>query len=206
MSRSPEAIEVRLYYDFASSLCYVAHRLLGRMRADLEEIGVRIAWTPIDLARLARWERGAAVPEHRAQNVVRVSRELEVPLRMPPSWLDSRRAMAAAIALDPGPRAATWRDRVFTAIYDEARFDELETAPPSFLGDLDWTLTESEIASGLEELVHRTRAAHEENVTGVPTFMLDRWPFGGIQNEDTLRSIFGRYVSRRRARQEVLSP
>ena len=206
MTPSPKTLEVRLYYDFASSLCYVAHRLLERMQADLEEIGVRIAWTPLDLARLARWERGATVPENRAQNVTRVSRELGVPLRMPPTWLDSRRAMAAALALDPGPRAATWRDRVFTAVYDEARFDELETAPPALLGDLGWTLTEDEIASGLEELEQRTRSAHEENVTGVPTFMLDRWPFGGIQNEDTLRSIFRRYVERRRARPEAVAP
>ena len=203
MTASPQTREVRLYYDFASSLCYVAHRLLERMQGDLEEIGVRITWTPLDLARLARWERGAAVPENRAQNVARVSRELGVPLRMPPTWLDSRRAMAAALVLHPGPRAVTWRDRVFTAIYDEARFDELETAPASLLGDLGWTLTEPEIAAGLEELEQITRSAHEENVTGVPTFMLDHWPFGGIQNEDTLRSIFRRYVERRRARQEV---
>ena len=206
MTASAQTREIRLYYDFASSLCYVAHRLLERMQGDLEEIGVRITWIPLDLARLARWERGATVPENRAQNVARVSRELGVPLRMPPTWLDSRRAMATALVLHPEPRAVTWRDRVFTAIYDEARFDELETAPASLLGDLDWTLDEPEIASGLEELEQITRSAHEENVTGVPTFMLDRWPFGGIQNEDTLRSIFRRYVERRNAHPEATTP
>lgn len=208
MSAALETLEIRLYYDFASSLCYVAHRVLGRMQADLDGLGVRIAWAPLDLARLAGWERGATVSGDRAENVMRVSRELDVPLRMPPTWLDSRRAMAAAIALalDSEPRAATWRERVFTAVYDEGRFEELEAAPQSLLGDLEWTLSKNDIAAGLEELERRTRAAWEENVTGVPTFMLDRWPFGGIQNEDTLRSMLGRFVRRRRARPGALAP
>ena len=36
-----------------------------------------------------------------------------------------------------------------------------------------------------------------EEVTGVPTFMLDRWAFGGIQSPETMRSILERWVSRR---------
>ena len=41
--------------------------------------------------------------------------------------------------------------------------------------------------------------------TGVPTFMLESWPFGGIQNEETMRSILTRFAVKQRERlQEVL--
>jgi hypothetical protein len=33
-------------------------------------------------------------------------------------------------------------------------------------------------------------------VTGVPTFMLGRWPFGGIQQQDTMRMVLERFASR----------
>ena len=36
MSAAPKTLDVRLYYDFASSLCFVAHRVLERM----QEIGM----------------------------------------------------------------------------------------------------------------------------------------------------------------------
>ena len=37
-------------------------------------------------------------------------------------------------------------------------------------------------------------------VSGVPTFMLDSWPFGGIQEDDTMVSILTRYAERKRQR------
>jgi predicted DsbA family dithiol-disulfide isomerase len=42
-----ERLSVRVYYDFASSLCYVAHRVMERMAADLDALGIALAWRPI---------------------------------------------------------------------------------------------------------------------------------------------------------------
>jgi predicted DsbA family dithiol-disulfide isomerase len=53
-----DRLRVRVYYDFASSPCYVAHRMMER-----------------------------------------VARELDVSLRMPALWMDSRNANAAALGL-----------------------------------------------------------------------------------------------------------
>ncbi|MFP6564492.1 MAG: DsbA family protein [Myxococcota bacterium] len=200
MSAGEAPIRVRVHYDFASSLCYVAHRVVPRLRDELETLGIEISWTPLDLARLLRWRRGGEIPPDRAENVARVSRELEVPLRMPPFWLDSRRAMAAALCLKDPAVEATFRERVFTAVFEEGRFDALGTAPESLCQELGWSLEPARIEAALDELGERTEAAREAQVSGVPTFMLGPWPFGGIQSEETLTSFFRRFAARERLR------
>ena len=65
-------LRVRVHYDFASSLCYVAHRVMQRMAGELAEIGVTLAWTPLDLARLVGpHQAGAAIPDSRRENALR---------------------------------------------------------------------------------------------------------------------------------------
>jgi len=220
---------VRLHYDFASSVCYIAHRVLQRIAPGLAAANIEPVWTPIDLARLMGWRRGARVPQDRLDNVGRISRDLRVPLRTPKCWLDSRRASAVAIALCPSPGEATWRERVWTAVFDEGHFDQLENiGKASQLGQVGrleatslqsrWlddlamdtrAIDEAAIEAGLLELERRTREAHEEMVTGVPTFMLDSWPFGGIQEDDAMLSILTRFAERKRqraARDPVANP
>lgn len=204
MSPGDARIRVRVHYDFASSLCYVAHRVLPRLGDELAALGIEVSWTPLDLARLLNWRRGAEVPPDRAENVARVSRELDVPLQMPPTWLDSRRAMAAALCLEDPAVKATWRERVFTAVFEEGRFDDLCTAPESLCQELGWTLEQTRIDAALDELGERTEAAREAQVSGVPTFMLGPWPFGGIQSEETLTSLFRRFAARERQRLQSL--
>jgi predicted DsbA family dithiol-disulfide isomerase len=54
------------------------------------------------------------------------------------------------------------------------------------------------IAEARGRLETRTTLAAQEMVTGVPTFMLGRWPFGGIQQQDTMRMVLERFASRSR--------
>jgi predicted DsbA family dithiol-disulfide isomerase len=190
-----DPLKVRVDYDFASSLCYVAHRCMQRLRAPLGQLGIALEWSPLDLTRLTGWRRGAPLDALRRANVARVSRELDVPLRIPERWQDSRRAHAVALSL-PEPRGATWRERVWTAVYEEGR--ELDDAVAALLRELDLTLPDGAIERGLERLEARTREAWEQEVSGVPNFMLGPWPFGGIQSDETMLSILGRFASRQR--------
>ena len=81
-----QRLEVIVYYDFASSLCYVGHRSMQRLADELEELAIDLVWTPIDLTRITGWRRGAVVDGLRRENVHRVARELAVPLVMPARW------------------------------------------------------------------------------------------------------------------------
>ena len=39
-------------------------------------------------------------------------------------------------------------------------------------------------------------------IVGVPTFLLDGWPLGGIQEEFTMRSLLQRFVRKRQRQTE----
>ncbi len=191
-------LEIRVHYDLASSLCYVAHRVLERLAPELDELEIDLRWTPLDLALLLGWRRGDRLPEARLANARRVARELDVPLRTPPVWLDSRRAMAASLLLEAGPREATWRERVFSAAFEEGRDIGATVEFERLAAELELDFGREQIEEQLEQLEVRTLGARDEMVSGVPTFMLDEWPLGGIQQEDTMRSILRRYAKKKR--------
>ncbi len=204
-------IHVLVHYDFASSLCYVAHRVMERIRDRFEaspaEPGrpaVRFAFRPVDLAGLLNWRRGALVPEDRRANVLRVSSDLSVPVRVPRTWLDSRRAHAVAIALarrdTDGATEAAWRERVYTAIFEEGRSCDDEMEVDRWAADLGLALDDEEIETGERTLEAHTRDAAEAQVTGVPTFMLGDWPMGGIQDDETMVRLICRFALRARQR------
>ncbi len=194
---SDEDRVVRVYYDFASTLCYVAHRLMGRMGEELDELGIDLEWSPLDLSFLLGWTPGREVPELRRANAARVARDLGVEVRVPRLWPDARAADAAALLLDDPAAEATWRERAFSAVFEEGRDLGSAEAAAALAAELDLSLPAADIAEAGEELERRTQLAAAEEVTGVPTFMLDAWPFGGIQEERTMSSIFRRWLTRR---------
>jgi len=190
-----ERIRIPVYYDFASVICYVAHRVMERLTPTLEELEIELAWSPLDLAQLAPYRRGGTIPEASRANGARIAQELSVPVRIPSLWLDSRPLNSAAIAAEEFGRGESWRERVWTALYQEGRPVEDVVA---FAREAEIPIDSDAIAEARGELESRTHLAAQDMVTGVPTFMLGRWPFGGIQQQDTMRMVLERFASRTR--------
>lgn len=184
-----------LYYDFASTICYVAHRVLGRLAARIDDLGVDLEWRPIDLTRVTGWRRGARVSGPGREKAMRVASDLEVPVQMPPLWIDSR--VANTIALAGGLEAVksvVWRERVWTAIYEEGRDIGGE-------GEIERLCREIGIEPpvvDVQELADATDEARRAGVQGVPTFLIDSWPMAGIQEDQAMTAFFERYVRKRR--------
>jgi predicted DsbA family dithiol-disulfide isomerase len=195
-----QRLRVPVYYDFASSLCYVAHRVMERLAGPLDDLGIELAWTPLDLTGLAGFRRGAALEGPRRANVLRVAQELGVPVRIPACWMDSREANAVGLALAStgSPREPTWRERVFSSIQEEGRSLDESGAVARLAGDLGLELAELLSPERLDALERETARARDDQVTGVPTFMLDGWALGGIQEDATMLSLLGRWAARRR--------
>ncbi|MDP6540561.1 MAG: DsbA family protein [Planctomycetota bacterium] len=193
------ALRVPVHYDFASTICYVAHRVMERMAPTLQELAIELDWIPVDLTQITGYGRGAAMPELRRDNARRIGAELGVEVEPPPIWLDSRLLGAAALIARSRGRDAGWRERVWTALFEERR------EPPDLEGtvfmarDLALVLAPAEFEDASIDLDALTLAAVEAQVTGVPTFMLGRWPFGGIQSEETMTHVLERYARRARA-------
>ena len=196
----PAPLRVRVDYDFASSLCYVAHRCMQRLDAQITDLGIALAWSPLDLTRITGWQRGAEVDDDRRRNVERVSAELGVPLEMPRVWLDSRGAHAMALCV-PEAREPTWREAVFSMIYEAGVWPTDENIR-TLAAELDLSPEPAALARAAGELLDRTRRAHAQEVTGVPNFMLGAWPFGGIQSDDTMLSILGRFAAKQREKDD----
>jgi len=197
-----EAIRVGVYYDFASSVCYVAHRVMQRLADDLESLSLELVWTPLDLCRLTGWPRGAPIEGYRRENALRVARELEVDVRMPGHWIDSRAANGTALALAGTVHEPAWRERVFSAIHEEGRSIDAPAALEALARDLSLDLRALAPAADPDALAAATDRARAAEVTGVPTFMLAEWPIGGIQEPDVMRSLLGRWAAKQRGKSE----
>ena len=191
-------LEILVHYDFASSLCYVAHRVMERMAAEIEALGLELAWRPLDLTLLSGWRRGDPMHEVGRENVSRVSSELDVPVRIPGRWLDSRAAGAIALALADRERDRELRERVWARVYQQALpldGDWLEKLAAELGVDASVVAGPPGLAR-LEAVTHEAAAA---GVTGVPSFVFGELPLSGIQQDDTMRSLFTRYARKRRA-------
>src|SRR5262249_4810032 len=133
----------------------------------------------------------------RLRNAERVAEEHGVrvsPLRV---WPDSRDANAVALVLARGPHKDAYRERVFSAAFEEHRALDEPGAVEAFARDLGVALEPRARPRARDELEFRTRVAAEEEVTGVPTLMLDDFPFGGIQSRETTRLVIERWVRRK---------
>lgn len=195
-----DSIRVRIHYDFASTLCYVAHRVLGRMSDAIDALGIKLVWTPLDLTRLVALQRpGAPIDELRRSNAARVAEELAVPVCVPRFWPQTRALGAVALLAEPLGRGASWRERAFSAVFEGGLAAADTDTALGLARELSLALAPAGVEGALADLDARTEAAREELVTGVPTFMLRSWPFGGIQSEDTLLRVFERFAKKARA-------
>lgn len=187
---------VPVHYDFASTICFVAHRVMERV--ELDDIGVKLRWEPLDLGFMMRWKPGSPVEGPRRENALRVARELGVELQMPGAWLASRPALVLAQALAGTPGEVAWRERVFSAAYEQGRDIGAPEELERMARDLGIDASAAFDPEGSARLEQLTRAAADDAVTGLPTFMLAGLPIGGIQEAHTMRRMLARYAERQR--------
>jgi predicted DsbA family dithiol-disulfide isomerase len=200
MGADQRVVRVRVHYDFASSLCYVAHRVMQRMAGALDELGLALDWSPLELARLmGPYRAGAKLSDSRRENAQRVASELGVALAVPHAWPDARAANAAAFSAERMGRGGSWRERIFSAVFEEGRYALEDGDVLALARELELDLGARDLERGRGELELHTELAREAQVSGVPTFMLGDWPFGGIQTEDTMMRVLERFAQRTRA-------
>jgi predicted DsbA family dithiol-disulfide isomerase len=199
MAQDP-LVRVPVFYDFSSTICYFTHRVLGRLAPELDALGIELDWWPIDLVGITAWQRGEPYGPGRTSNLERLSRELDVPVVMPPHWMDSRPAMAVALEL-AASRAdeERWRAAVWSWVYEQGRVLDAAQALDEIAARASLPIAEPS-AQALEEVERRTTQAHAAGVRGVPTFLLGVWPVGiGIQEPETMLDFLRRFAAKKRA-------
>jgi predicted DsbA family dithiol-disulfide isomerase len=192
-------LSIPVHYDFSSTICCVAHRVLDRMRTDLDAMGVVLDWRPVDLVGITGWRRGTVVEGPRRENALRVAAELGVAVRMPAVWLDSRPAHVVALGLAGTPHEAAWRERVWSAVFEEGRDIGAAGEVERLAEDLGLPRASLPDLHDFARLDAATEAAREAEVIGVPTFHVG-FPLGGIQEPATMLLLFQRWVDKQARR------
>ena len=190
---------VPIYYDYASSLCYVAKKVMEQLQAKL---AIELLSKGVQISRRHQgWKNGEMIGDEAKGKIFRVARETGIELRVPDRWLDSSYALEGGEFAREHGKFDDYHDRVFAAVFEEGQD----------IGDLPILLSLTESiglpASKLESalktgtLTGQIKANEAEaatfGVAGYPTFMLGEFPLIGIQPAETMRLLIQRYIDQK---------
>jgi predicted DsbA family dithiol-disulfide isomerase len=194
------ALIIPVYFDYASSLCYIAWRMAAQLAAELE---VELRWRPVHIvAQHPEWRAGGLIGGDLRAKIERVAQETGIALRIPEHWLDSRAALEGLLFAEECGRATAYHQEVFAAAYE--RGDDI--------GDRT-VLVRAAADAGLPigrfmEFVATRRGApplalirdevEQLGIVGYPTFLLGEFPLTGIQPYETMKLLLTRHIERTR--------
>ena len=114
---SMSRLRIPIYFDYASTLCYIAWRIVTPLE---DELGFEALWKGVPIAaRDFRAKPGRVLGERERQKVLFVAAETGVRVAPPSSWIDSSAALQGSeIARDAGVFPA-YHDAVFRAAFDD---------------------------------------------------------------------------------------
>ena len=194
-------IQVPIYFDYASTLCYIAWRIVS----DLErELDFEALWKGVPIAmRDHHAKPGRIVTDRERQKVLLVAAETGIQVAMPPAWLDSTIALSGAeLARESGVFRA-YHDAMFQAAFEDRRNigDYAVVEEIAARAGLDRERFHAAIRSGaaIPRLEANRREADEFSALGYPTFILGDFPLTGIQPIDSMRLILSRFIAQRGA-------
>ncbi len=196
-------VKIPLYYDYASSLSYVAKRVMQQLDGQLE---IDLVWKGVQIARRHKgWKNGEMIGDEVKGKIVRISRDTGVPVRIPAKWLDSSYALEGAEFAKDHNLFPEYHEAVFAAAFEQSKdIGELTTLLDiAEQVGLSGAALESSLQSG--NIAKRVDDTEQEaatfGVVGYPTFMLGEFPLIGIQPAETMRLLIQRYVEK--AREQV---
>jgi len=193
---------IPVYFDYASSLCYIAWRISARLEAELE---VTMSWRPVHMAAQgAECKPGDLIAGDTRAKIERVAGETGIALCIPECWCDSRAALEGLVLAEECGYPAAYHREVFGAAYERGADIGNRTV-----------LVHAAVAAGLPmgrfmEFVATRRGAprlalireeaHRLGVTGYPTFLLGEFPLTGIQPLETMKLLVARHLECTRER------
>jgi len=192
-------VVIPIYFDYASTLCYVAWRIVSDLEHELE---FEALWkgVPIRLRDSASRPGNALGPIERAK-VINVIAETGVQVMPPERWIDSDAALQGAELARAANAFAAYHAAVFRAAFELRR-------------DIADTNVLTEIATGVgidrdafrdgllgrrmaQRIAEHKAEADRFSALGYPAFILGDFPLIGIQPIETMRMLIRRFIDRR---------
>ena len=192
-------LRIPIYFDYASTLCYIAWRIVEQLEA---ELGFEALWKGVPIAlRDFRAKPGRVLGERERQKVILVAAETGILVAPPAKWIDSTLALQGSeLARDAGVFSA-YHDQVFRAAFDEGRDIEDRKVLEGIAVRAGMDL--AEFRAGIESgamaarIADNKREAEEFSALGYPTFILGDFPMIGIQPIESMRLLLSRFIQQR---------
>jgi predicted DsbA family dithiol-disulfide isomerase len=193
-------IVIPIYFDYASTLCYVSWRIVRELERELE---FKPLWkgVPIRLRNHASSPGNALGAIERAK-IATVIAETGVQVAPPESWLDSGAALMGSELARRANAFEVFHEGVFRAAFelrhDISNLDNL--AAIASAAGMDSTAFRRDVRRRLTapQIMANKTEADRFSALGFPTFMLGEYPLIGIQPKETMRLLFSRFLERRR--------
>jgi len=193
---------VPIYFDYASTLCYIAWRIVRELEAEPEFTLLSTLWKGVPItARDSSTRPGRTLGMRERNKVIAVAAETGIAVMPPDAWLDSGPALQGAeLAREAGCFAA-YHEAVFRAAFEE-RVDigNIEVlAGLAVRAGIDPERFSDDIRIGrmAAKIAEHKQEADRFSALGYPTFMLGDFPLIGIQPIDTMRLLIGRFIAQR---------
>jgi predicted DsbA family dithiol-disulfide isomerase len=192
-------IRIPIYFDYASTLCYIAWRIVRQLEP---ELGFEALWKGVPIPiRDQHAKPGRVLGERERQKVLLVAAETGINVAPPRVWLDSSAALQGSeLARDAG-LFAPYHDAVFSAAFEHGA----DIAMPEVLdaiaerAGLDRAKFRAAIIGGAmaSRLEAHRREADQFSALGYPAFILGDFPMTGIQPIESMRMLIGRFIAQR---------
>jgi predicted DsbA family dithiol-disulfide isomerase len=191
---------IPIYFDYASTLCYVAWRIVRELRRELE---FEPLWkgVPIRWRNVASGPGKALGPVERAK-IATVTAETGVQVRPPEYWIDSDAALMASELARQAGVFDFFHDSVFRSAFelglDISNLDELAEIAARAGMNIDAFEQALQQRVMAPQLVENKTEADRFSALGYPTFILGEFPLIGIQPKETMRLLLARFLIQRR--------
>jgi predicted DsbA family dithiol-disulfide isomerase len=199
MGLTVSKVVIPIYFDYASTLCYIAWRIVSQLEAELE---IDPLWKGVPISiRDFKARAGLEVGSREYQKVMITAAETGVPVTIPKNWIDSDAALRGSELAREARCFPAYHAAVFRAAFDEHR----DISNHNVLADIarDAGIDREQFVADLKaermasRIAENKREADGFSALGYPTFILGDFPMTGIQPIETMRLVFTRYIRQR---------
>ncbi len=193
-------IVVPIYFDYASTLCYIAWRIVRELQL---ELAFEPLWKGVPIQWRSPFSRpGQVLGAVEQAKIAAVVAETGVQVTPPAHWIDSLNALMASELARQAGVFDSFHNAVFHGTFDLG----LDISSPIQLAKLaaQTGMDEAAFRQALENRVMEPQLrknkleADRFSAVGYPTFMLGEFPLIGIQSKGTMRSVLARFLAQRR--------
>lgn len=200
-------LKIKMYSDFICPFCYIGFEVFRKLKPEfdleLDWRGFQIhpEW-PAEGMLASEWRNGMDPAARQAvwQRIQAMARAAGFEMKPPELLTNSRLSLEAAEYAKEAGAGEAFEERVYRAYF----YEGLNIGSQSVLADLgaDVGLSRDDLNLALDSgryalrLKNNAMVAHQNGVSGVPTFFIGEYPLVGAQSEDVMRQVLQRVSSR----------